>query len=128
MYKDFGLDKFEKSLLNTLKVKFPQEVEKFLLEMAYRLDNKTKKRTPRDSGKLINSWRVGKVKKIGDEFFLEYYNNTEYAPHVEYGHRTRNGGFVKGRKMLTVSVKEIEKEMPSHIRKLFDKALRELKL
>ena len=28
------------------------------------------------------------------------YNNTEYANHVEYGHRTPKGGFVKGRKML----------------------------
>ena len=26
--------------------------------------------------------------------------NKEYAPHVEYGHRTRNGGFVQGQRFL----------------------------
>lgn len=32
--------------------------------------------------------------------------NTHYAPHLEYGHRTRSGGFVKGVKYLEKAVED----------------------
>lgn len=39
----------------------------------------------------------------------------EYAPHVEYGHRTRNGGFVQGQKFLH---KNVETQRPIYIEDL----------
>lgn len=47
--------------------------------------------TPRDTGELIQSRQV----EFGEDEAIFGYGK-EYAPHVEYGHRTRNGGFVPG--------------------------------
>ena len=42
-------------------------VEGFLLQMALRLLNKTKKRTPVDTGDLRAGWYLSKVARRGDE-------------------------------------------------------------
>lgn len=47
--------------------------------------------TPVDSGELRNSSGT-----YGDE--MGY--TVSYAPHVEYGHRTRDGGYVQGQRFL----------------------------
>ena len=39
----------------------------------------------------------------------------EYAPHVEYGHRTRNGGFVQGQHFLKNNV---DAQMPIYYKDL----------
>lgn len=39
----------------------------------------------------------------------------DYAPHVEYGHRTRNGGYVKGQRYLQ---KNVEAQRPIFIQDL----------
>lgn len=49
--------------------------------------------TPRDTGEL----RISAQADYND-FSFGY--SKEYAPHVEYGHRTKNGGFVEGQKYL----------------------------
>lgn len=51
--------------------------------------------TPVKSGELRIS-----IGKSGDEIgYLK-----DYAPHVEYGHRTRNNGFVTGQRFLKANV------------------------
>lgn len=87
-------------------------------EIAQRLLRKTKKRTPvgqypKGSGKmggtLRRNWKVGEIKKVGSQYVVEVFNPTHYAPYVEYGHRTRGGkGWVEGRFMLSISVKEVQ--------------------
>ena len=104
-----GLDEFTKTL-NNASNNFEKEANKKLDTIASKLIAKVKLKTPVDSGVLRRSWRVkseGQLAKI-------VYNNVKYAPHVEYGHRTRGGkSFVDGRYMLTKSVKEIEDTMTS---------------
>jgi hypothetical protein len=92
-------------------------IREFLLEMAYRVDRKIKKRTPVDSGELRRNWRVGTVERHGDAFVVEIFNNTEYAPYVEFGHRTGADltKWVEGRFMMTISMKEIERELPIYL-------------
>lgn len=116
-------------------------------DISLRLLNKTIKRTPvgiypPSSGKLGGTLRRNwtllngnsvdvttyvqqlQIKVIGDTYITEISNPTEYASYVEYGHRTAFGnGWVKGRFMLTLSEKEIQRDMPLLIDKQIKKYL-----
>ena len=122
MSRVFGFDAFNKDL-NVLKQRFPQEIESFLVEIASRGLRKAKQRSPVDTGELRRNWNIGKVKRSGDSLSIELYNNTEYAPYVEYGHRTRNGGFVPGVYMLEITLMELERELPRHLYKLLQRLI-----
>ena len=104
-----GLTNFIRTL-NNASNNFDEEAERSLNNISQKLVAKVKLKTPVDSGVLRRSWRVkseGQLAKI-------VYNNVKYAPHVEYGHRTRGGrSFVDGRYMLTKSVQEIEDTLTS---------------
>lgn len=60
--------------------------------------------TPVDTGELRKS--VGVTGTHGDRssFTAELGYTEEYAPHVEYGHRTKDGGWVPGQKYLAHNV------------------------
>ena len=104
-----GLDNFIRTL-NNASNNFDEEASKALNKTAQKLVAKVKLKTPVDSGVLRRSWQT---KKDGDLARIVY-NNVRYAPHVEYGHRTRGGkSFVDGRYMLTKSVQEIEETLTS---------------
>ena len=69
-------------------------------------------KTPVDTGVLRKSWRYKTISE--NEGIVS--NNIHYAPHVEYGHRTRGGkSFIDGRYMLTKSVEEIESELDNQL-------------
>ncbi|MEK5480311.1 HK97 gp10 family phage protein [Paenibacillus sp. FSL R5-0407] len=119
----FDFDEFEQ-LAKSFKTALEQRVierwiREFLLEMAYRAERKIKKRTPVDSGELRQNWRVGKIVKKGDAYEVEIYNNTDYASYVEHGHRAgkNSTSWVEGRFMMTISMKEMEQELPKFIEK-----------
>ena len=104
-----GLDNFIRTL-NNASNSFDEEASKRLNIISQKLIKKVKLKTPVDSGLLRRSWRS---KKEGDLARIVY-NNVHYAPHIEYGHRTRGGkSFVDGRYMLTKSVQEIEDTLTS---------------
>lgn len=118
---DFGdfkklADTFKKSLDEHIVERFIRE---FLLEMAYRAERKIKKRTPVDTGELRRNWTVGEVQRRGNSYIVEIFNNTEYASFVEYGHRTGKNltKWVEGRFMMTISMKEIEQELPRFLQR-----------
>ena len=100
-------------LFSTTKIlsdNFNDEANKTLDKISQKLIAKVKLKTPVDSGTLRRSWRV----KSEGQLARIVYNNVHYAPHIEYGHRTRGGkSFVDGRYMLTKSVKEIEDTLTS---------------
>lgn len=58
--------------------------------------------TPVDSGEMRLSLGTIPGERVG--------YTKEYAPHVEYGHRTRNDGYVDGQKFLYHNV-EIQEEI-----------------
>ena len=109
-----GLNDFTRTL-NNASNNFDEEASKTLNKISQKLIAKVKLKTPvaeKNGGTLRRSWRV---KKKGDLARI-IYNNIHYAPHVEYGHRTRGGkSFVEGRYMLTKSVKEIEEEFDNEL-------------
>ena len=107
-----GLNNFIRTL-NNASNNFDEEATKTLNKASQKLVAKVKLKTPVGKvkgGTLRRSWRV---KKDG-ELARIVYNNIEYGPYVEYGHRTRGGkSFVEGQYMLTKSVQEIEETLTS---------------
>lgn len=95
-------------------------MQDFLMEMAMRSLRKIKKRTPvGETGDLRLGWQIGNIERRGDAYQVEVYNNTHYASFVEYGHRTGKDltGWVEGRFMMTISMQEIERELPRYLEK-----------
>lgn len=117
-------DSFNKALDERVIDRFIREL---LTELAYRALRKVKKRTPVDSGDLRRKWTVGEIQRKGNGYVVEIYNNTEYASFVEHGHRKRGGsGWVEGRFMMTISLQEIERELPRFIQKKQEDLLRQI--
>ena len=119
-----GLTNFIRTL-NNASNNFDEEATKSLNKISQKLIAKVKLKTPVGKvkgGTLRRSWRV---KKDG-ELARIVYNNIHYAPHVEYGHRTRGGkSFVDGRYMLTKSVQEIEETLTSEFSMMIENLFNE---
>ena len=105
------------------------DVQKFMIEcakdLAARLLRYAKMRTPvgrypKGSGKVGGTLRRGwpqvnngvEVAYSGGVYTVEIINPVEYASYVEYGHRTRSGGWVPGRFMLKISEDELKGVIP----------------
>ena len=109
----------------------------FLLEQAQIAVKNTKERTPADTGYLKNSWAIGSqkivqkedystgksvidtsksdiasIEVIGDYLQVEISTDAEYASYVEYGHHS-----YKGRYMLTISIDEVQRQLPARLNK-----------
>ena len=106
-----GLDELIKSL-DKSSSNYGKEAKKVLNTVGMKLKAKVTLKTPVDTGVLRKSWRYKTISE--NEGIVS--NNVHYAPHVEYGHRTRGGrSFVNGVYMLKKSVKEIEKEFEEEL-------------
>lgn len=88
-----GIESLEKKLskLNTFRF------EAVIIKNTTQLYNYMKPNTPRDTGWLMNNFYAEPKEGI-----VGY--TPEYAPHVEYGHRTINGGYVPGQYFLKKGV------------------------
>lgn len=117
-----SLKSFQQGLKKMNDSQRQQWNEAAIKELAARLLRKVIKRTPvgqypagsgKTGGTLRKSWTVGKVIKMGNTYTIEVINPTEYAPYVEFGHRTANHtGWVEGKFMLTISEQELQKDAP----------------
>lgn len=116
-YRIDGLDRLEQQLSQMISQEYPQEFRKLVVQIAYELQGRVRERTPHKTGRLQDSWKVGKIQKRGDEYYIEVYTNVEYAEPVEYGHRTRGGkGFVPGKHMMELSLDEVSRRLPGFLR------------
>ena len=110
--------------------------ESAVREIALRLLRRVKQKTPVKEGALKDSWDIGEVKRTGNTYTIEIINPIEYASYVEYGHRQTPGRYVpaigkrlkaswvNGKFMLTISLSEIESQIPAIVE---DKIWRELR-
>lgn len=91
----------------------------------------------RKGGTLRRGWTGGKntdaeafaksleIEKSGKTYTITVENNVEYAPYVEYGHRTRGGkGFVPGKRMLETSEQELKALSPKILQDKLEKFLK----
>lgn len=122
-----GFQLFLKNLKEMQKA-FPGFLEECVEELANRLLAKVVPRTPVDSGELRRSWTIGQVTMSTAGAKIEVFNPVYYSPYVEYGHRTPNHqGWVEGHFMMTISARELERELPvimeSRLKKFIEKYL-----
>lgn len=97
-----GIPALEKELQRLNGIRFDAVVELQANEMVDRATaskNPSAGGTPYDTGELMQS-----VNMYGKGADAEVGYTKEYAPHVEYGHRTINGGFVQGQHFLQNNV------------------------
>jgi HK97 gp10 family phage protein len=120
-YKE--LEKLALKLGKTSEKELDMMTRKLLANLAERLKGRVVRLTPVDTGNLRKNWSVSrKVEKVGNTYSKELYNNTEYAPYVEYGHRTVGGkGWVNGRFMLKKARDNFDKSVDSIVEKELDK-------
>lgn len=111
-----GLDEFEKKLVQIISHDYPHEFEQMVIQVANDLQTATADITPVDTSHLQENWFVGELVKRGNDYYIEVYNNVEYAEPVEYGHRTKSGGFVEGAHMMELSVELLKIQLPSYLR------------
>lgn len=131
-FKIDGLDNFMDRLSNVDK-SFEKEADKTIKKVVSFTIRDVKKNTPvakENGGTLRRSWSQKKINKY--EYIV--YTNVEYAPHIEYGHRTRQGTgkakkyrpkeggirFVKGRYMLTNAIVRAEDKFINEIETLIE--------
>lgn len=81
------------SALKRIVNEYPRERDKFLAQEAELLLARVKPKTPADTGRLRGAW--ARSAPAGGS--IEVYNNVEYAPYVEYGHRIVAFGHDTGR-------------------------------
>ncbi len=67
--------------------------------------------TPVDSGKTADSWRY-EIRNLQNGMAIDFYNDNivdgcNIAILIQYGHATKNGGFVKGRDYINPAVQPI---------------------
>ena len=101
-FKEFG------KILDEIKTKAPQATERFLMLQAEELKTDVKDLTPVDTGTLKGSWHRENGKRLtGKKFTQIVFNMTDYAAHVEYGHRQKVGRYVPaiGKKLVAPFVR-----------------------
>lgn len=114
--------KFQAAMNKMSEVQRQSWNEAAVKELAARLLAKVIKRTPvgkyplssgKKGGTLRRNWTIGNVVKEGNVYKIDVINPTDYAPYVEFGHRTANHkGWVEGRFMLTISEMELQADAP----------------
>ena len=90
-------DGLGKKLRSLSRLQFETVAIKSLTE----LFNRAYSMTPFRTGELVKS---RSVRMPNGSFDGEFGYTKEYAPHVEYGHRTRGGGYVQGQRFLKRNV------------------------
>lgn len=108
-----------------------EEIDAFFVgclnQMTNGLMGAVKKKTHPVSGHMNENWFVEGAKKYRGEYQSKLYNNVEYAPWVENGHRQEVGRYVpalgkrlvkpwvEGRHMLRDSVQEAKAAAPAYL-------------
>lgn len=94
-----GVGKLSDALRRLSSVRFDAVCEKNIAQVYER--GKSEGGTPVDTSDLKKSLAMVPA---GEDSEAGY--SMEYAPHVEYGHRTRGGGYVQGQRFLDANVRK----------------------
>lgn len=106
---DFSrLNRYFEKLLNVIKL---GELDKYGRQGVAALASAT----PKDTGKTADSWGYDIVRSK-DSVAIQWYNtninkNVNIAVILQYGHGTRNGGYVKGRDYINPAIQPLFDEI-----------------
>lgn len=125
-----GLDDLDRVLA---RLERPDDtLDKASSQVGELLLGRVKNLTPVDTGALRNAWKRTRPQ----DGSIEVYNNTEYAGHVEWGHRQEVGRYVpklggrlkkplvEGRHMLRDAVAETEEQLREDVMEIMEGLLR----
>jgi hypothetical protein len=105
-------------------------IEKHMRDIAGMAVNQVKKNTYVVSGKLRRSWSASGVKTAGNAVTVDIFNNVEYAPFIEFGHRVVRGGrtvgYVAGQFMLKNTIESLEAKFNREAQATLDEMMRGL--
>lgn len=132
-YSDF---KRYRDNFNKMSLQFDTWLTMFLLRQGMRFIAAVKPRTPVDTGDLRAHWQLDGVTREGDTLRCWFINPMYYATHVEYGHAKpyKSGAtegsadWVQGYFMMTISLDEIQREMPIRFNAEFTQFLKSLEV
>ncbi len=138
-----GFGNFDISELKNLQKQFNKlavsDTHKFMescvKELAMRLIRLVKPITPKDTGSLQRGWNAtgnkgdsksqkADVSVEGGVYTVTITNREDYDVYVEYGHRTRSGGWVPGRFMMTISEEELRSIAPQVLEQKLEEFLK----
>lgn len=94
-----GQDELISALQRKSQIEYDAIVELSLVEIF----NRTKGNNPASGGTPVDTGELRKSSNYSKQLQVVGYTK-EYAPHVEYGHRTKGGKFVPGQKFLHKNV------------------------
>lgn len=120
------LEKFRDNLDKMLKNN-DEFIKSLTLYLTRELLRMLIKATPVDSGYLKDGWFVIALTKTAGGYEAEIANNTNYASYVNYGHRTKSGGWFDGKFFIELSVAELkditqpllERRLREHLKEAF---------
>lgn len=95
-----GDEALVRKLIEKSATDFKRVEKKTILQMR---DRAVKSQDPSQGGTPVDSNELRLSATVSPEADTFGYT-TDYAPHVEYGHRTLDGGFVPGQHMLQTNV------------------------
>lgn len=124
----FNYDEFKQLVENfeDLYKSYNNFLEEFLIKQGNLLLARTKQtpRHPVKTGYLIGKWFMYSPRHIGNKHYVGVRNNTKYASWVEDGHRTVNGGWVKGKHMALMALTEVDSQLNIRFQTAFKKWLK----
>lgn len=134
-----GLDEFERLLLEVAKEKYPNEAKKEIRKLAKDSIKISKTLTPKGkTGNLRKGWKIGKLYRRQNNFWIVVKNVAPHAHLLESGHKIvvggklgRSGrvvGFVPGKFFLERSMRISEDKMPDEIKRWLESLVERLKL
>lgn len=100
-FKVRGVSTLEKAFQKYDRIQWQKIARKNILQIKQRASSPPG--TPRDTGELILSRRM-KTEGSNEKWKTTFFYTKDYAPFVEFGHRTRGGGYVKGQRYLKNNV------------------------
>lgn len=98
---DSELSTLAEKLRSMNEIRFNEVIKKNVVQM---LNTARRGGTPISTDNTRPGGPHGELRKSSSTFGDEMGYSKEYAPHVEYGHRTRNGGWVPGQHFLQANV------------------------
>ncbi|MBZ5952910.1 HK97 gp10 family phage protein [Leuconostoc gelidum subsp. gasicomitatum] len=130
-FDTIDFDAFISEFENKIKGKqIATEVQDALTKTAGVVIRKVKQKTPVDQGTLRRNWQASGAKRHAGVFLIDIFNNIEYAPFIENGHRIVRGGrtvgYQSGIFMLRDSLREIDNNWENLVGKKFLKAIENL--
>lgn len=115
-------DKVQAKVSNPAALK--SELEQSLKRVGVQAMRRVSNATPVDTGNLRRGWNIDGPFIGGAVISLQLFNNVEYAPFIEFGHRTRGGGgWVPGHFMLRDTVESISNDLPALLTPGFIRAM-----